>query len=326
MRGGPTAFVLAAVLACRGGDDEAADEGTAAVAAGDREVERADAPELSPTERRRAYLAAWSACVYATAQRIEQAWKRYGLAVDVETGLPRDKHEAPFIHRVSVQLEACRVEDPPEGIDAALHQAGLSYVEAATAVASFTRELADYYDAGAYAEDAWATGTATAPVFHAAYSAFSEQHAAFAKALDTARADADQAWLGELEAAKDEGLRFRVARIALWGRTAAACVAREETPHTACGTAAKDFHEVAVELDAYCKQHPAEAVGVFWLDVLRRKAQRLDEAVVAATTPPTKTRKPKPRDVSPVDLQRNAVATAFAEFVLAADRVRFDFP
>jgi hypothetical protein len=323
-----TALVLAAALAC-GGDDEGKDElEPAPVAEQARDDEEPDEAVLGPTQRRRAYLAAWSQCLHATAGRIEQAWKRYGLTVDAQTGLPRDKEKAPFIHRVSVQLEACRVGDPPEGIDPALHEAGQQYVEAASAVAAFTRELADYYDAEGYTEDAWARGAESAPAFKAAYDAFTVERAAFGRLLDTTRADVDQAWLGELEAAHDEGLRFRLARIALWGRTVAACIAREETPHTACSTAAGDFHEVTEELDAYCREHPAEAVGVFWLDVLRRKAQILDEVVRAATAPPPKTRPSKPRDKAGAssDPQRKAVADAFADFVLATDRVRFDFP
>lgn len=322
--------LLLAAIAC-GGDDDGEQESDGAQAAEPAaQRERATkAAALSPTEKRRAYLAAWSECVYATSERIEQAWKRYGLTVDVNTGMPRDKEKAPFIYRVSVQLEACRVDEPPEGIDGALHEAGKQYVEAASAVAAHTRELASYYDEEGYVADAWAKGAQTAPEFRGAYEAFATQRDAFARALDTARAEIDQAWLAELEAAKDEGLRYRVARIALWGRTVAACIAREETPHTACTTAAEDFHEVQVELDAYCKQHPAEAIGVFWLDVLRRKAERLDDAVRGATTPPAKPPRPsksRATTPSPLDLQRKAVADAFAEFVLAADRVRFDFP
>ena len=321
------ALLLSAPLSCGddGEDKQDTDGARAADDAGKEQERQTDAPALTPTERRRAYLAGWSECVYATSERIEQAWTRYGLTVDVDSGLPLDKEKAPFIYRVSVQLESCRVDEPPEGIDPALHGAGQAYVEAASAVAAHTRELAQYYDDEEYADDAWAKGAATAPEFRKAYDAFTAQHGAFSRMLDTARAEVDQAWLGELEDAKDEGLRFRVARIALWGRTVAACIAREETPHTACTTSADDFHEVAEELDQYCKKHPAEAIGVFWLDVLRRKAERLDEVVRAATTPPAKTR-PSKATPTPLDLQRTAVAAAFAEFVLAADRVRFDFP
>ena len=317
-----------AVAACGDASDDASDDAGAAEQREPEDAEAEDAaPALTPTERRRAYLAAWSDCLYATSGRIEQAWKRYGLAVDVDTGMPHDKEKAPFIYRVSVQLESCRIDAPPEGIDASVPAAGAKYVEAASAVAAYTRELSEYYDAGAYVEDAFAKGAATAPAFKAAYDDFVAQQAAFSRTLDTVRAQQDEKWLAELEAAGDEGLRFRVARLALWGRTVAACVAREEAPHTACSPAAKDFHEVQVELDAYCRSHPTEAVGVFWLDVLRRKSELLDEAVTTATTAPKgRPSKPRAKAPTPVELQRGAVADAFAEFVLAADRVRFDFP
>jgi hypothetical protein len=316
-----------AAAACGDASDEAKDEGAAEPSEPQEEEAEEAAPALTPTERRRAYLAAWSECLYATSGRIEQAWKRYGLAVDVVTGMPHDKEKAPFVYRVSVQLESCRIDAPPEGIDAGLPEAGAKYVEAASAVAAYTRELSEYYDSEAYAEDGYAQGAATAPAFKAAYDAFVAQQAAFSRTLDTLRAQEDEKWLGELESAGDEGLRFRVARLALWGRTVAACVAREETPHTACSQSAKDFHEVQVELDTYCRSHPTEAVGVFWLDVLRRKGELLDEAIATATTAPKgRPSKPRAKTPTPADLQRKAVADAFAEFVLATDRVRFDFP
>jgi hypothetical protein len=329
-----TALWVVVLVGCAGGEPADGDGASIEpVAASNGAGDDDEQPEAtSSTARQRAYLAAWTQCVNRTGRRVEQAWQRYELTADMDDGSPLDKEKAPFVYRVSVELEACNgLGEPPPGVDAGLPGTAGEYVAATTAFAELTRELAQYYDDEGYEADDWAKGEATAPKFKAAYETWTGAHAQFQAALDGARGQAEQAWLAELEDAGEHGLRWRVARLMLWARTVASCVAREDTAWEACRGSADDFHEVQAEIETYCRRDPAESVGVFWLDVLRRKAERLEEVVQLAATEPAakKKKRAKPRPVEdppPVDPSKVAVEEAFRELEVAADRVRFDFP
>ncbi len=277
----------------------------------------------SPLQRRRAYYADWGRCADRSGRRLQQSWARYQQDVDGQRVRVRTKGVQPFVDELGPQLSGCPLGDdvPPDVPPEVLTQ-GRAYVLAARSYGNRTRELAEYFDTQAYAEDDWALLQRVAPDFAQAHADASAAAESFAATLDQARDDADRAWLTALSEGDGETLPWHVTRTLLEARGTAGCVSEQRPLPPTCERALTSFSTARKALETYRDTHRAEAVGVFWLDVFRMKADALEAASTQLRAPPPRRRRGTPPPTPPEQhLQR-----ARSELLAAGDRVSFDVP
>ena len=319
----PLLVALGLLAAC--GDDEAPEPALPAVAVS----APAEAPaqkRLSPLQARREFLLQWSRCLERTGSRLERSWTRLQQDVDVEKLRVRNKALQPFFDPVDGEmLDACPLGTHlPEGVPEELATQGRTYVLAARRYGNRAKDLRQYFDTEGYVTDDWAKLQEDLPGLRAAYDAALAATASFSSRLEAAQDDADAQWLAELDRdGKAQSAAWHVTHTALKGRALRVCVTQERPIPEPCSAASVDFTRAREGLEQWRDGHPAEAPGVFWLDVFRKRAAGLEQAV-AGLQVPVSTRK-KTADVELAAAEQR-ILEARRGLAMAANTVVFDFP
>lgn len=315
------------VLALLGGcADDAAPEAALPQLAASEPTRTAPEESLTPLQARREYLVQWSRCLERTGSRLERSWARLKQDVDVEKLKVRDKTLQPFFDTLDGELlDACPLgTDRPEGVPEEIATQGRTYVLAARGYGNRAKELRQYFDTEGYVTDDWAKLQTELPGLKEAYDAAHAASASFSSRLRAARDAADAQWLEELgREGNADSVAWQVTDTAMKGRALLACQTRERPVPEACKDASAAFVEARASLERWREAHAAQALGVFWLDVFRKRAAALERAVAGLDAPLSKRKKTAELELAAA-AQRVAEATAALE--KAANTVVFDFP
>ncbi len=316
---------LVVVAGCGGEDDDAPEPALPEFAEPRLQTEETG-PELSPLEQRHDYLTQWSRCLLRTGSRLERSWGRLAQDVDAEKVRVRSKDLQPFFDTVDGELlDACPLgaEVPPD-VPGAIATQGRAYVLAARGYGNRAKELRQYFDTEGYVSDGWEMLEDELPGLKDAYDAAHAASGTFATSLEAAQDDADAAWLEELgRRGQAQSAAWHVTNTAMKGRTVLSCVTQERPVPEACKAASEAFTLARDGLEQWRDGHPAEAVGVFWLDVFRKRAADLEQAIAGLQAPVSRRKK-----TAVVQLEAAAVRVAEARAGLqtAGNTVVFDFP
>ncbi len=326
-RAKPTALVLAVLVAfgCGSDDDDSPEPALPEFAAGDArppEPERA----LSPLEARRDYLTQWSRCLLRTGSQLERSWGRLQQDVDVGKLRVHATGIKPFFDAVDGDLlDTCPLGTPtPAGVPAEITTQGRGYVLATRGYGNRAKELRQYFDTEGYVTDGWERMKEDLPALEEAYETAHLAAHAFETSLEAAQDAADTLWLDEL--ARDgqaHSAAWHVTNTAMKGRATLRCVTAERPIPEACALAKEAFTVARDGLEQWYRAHSAEALGVFWLDVFRKRTDALEEAIAGLQAPVSLRKK-----TAEVQLTAAAehVAEARAAMQAAANTVVFDFP
>ena len=322
-RNGLAALML--VLACGDSDDEAPEPALPEFAPSSTEA-ATNPTTLNPLQQRRERLTQWSRCLMRTGSRLERSWARLGQDVDMKKLRVRKKDLQPFFDTVDGELlDACPLgaqplaEIPPE-----LPTQGRAYVLAARGYGNRASELREYFDTEAYVSDSWAKLEAELPGLQESYAAAHGAAETFAATLEAAQGKADAQWLETLgNGGHAASAAWHVTNTAVLGRATLPCITQARPVPESCKLASDALTAARGGLEAWREGHPAEAVGVFWLDVFRKRTADLELALAGLQTPVS-------RRKSVADQQLTAgsvrVAEARAALQTAANTVVFDFP
>lgn len=313
------------VLACGDAQDESPEPALPEFAA--TAPATASEPKAGdPLQQTRVRLTQWSRCLLRTGSRLERSWARLRKDIDTEKLRVRTRGLQPFFDSVDGELlDACPLgAEPTSGIPPELPTQGRAFVLAARGYGNRAAELGAYFDTQAYASDDWAKLQAELPKLHDAYDAAHAAAGAFATTLEAAQNKADTQWLESMgRAGGARAAAWHVTNTAVLGRGCLPCITQQRPVPAACKLAGDAFTAARGELEAWHDAHPAEAVGVFWLDVFRKRAADLELALAGLQTPPSRRKSTAADDLAAASLR---VAQARAALQIAANTVVFDFP
>ncbi len=314
-------------LACGGDGEDAPEAALPEVGVALTESGGNDAPEpRDPLQARRAYLTQWSRCLLRTGGRLERSWARLDQDVDIDKAKVRKKDIKPFLDTLGPELlDSCPLgTKPPPGTPPQLPTQGRAYVLAARGYGNRAAELREYFDTEAYVSDQGEALATDLPALQTAYTQAHDAAETFEATLEAALDDADTAWLEALgRSGHADTAAWHVTNAALAGRALSPCITEQRPTPPACTAASETFSAARDGLEAWRGAHPADALGVFWLDVFRQRATDLEAAVAGLKTPVSKRK--KPADVRPA-AARQRVADARGALQNAANTVVFDFP
>ena len=319
------AWLLAAsLLGCGAPTDDEPEAALPEFAAAD--VPPAQGATTDPLQARRAYLTQWSRCLLRTRARLDESWTRLQQDIDITKVRVRKRGLQPYFDSLDDGLlDSCPLgTQPPPDVDPALATEGRAYVLAARGYGNRAGELRTYFDTEGYVSDDWETLRQDLPGLKDAHTAASEAAATFATSLRTAQDDADQAWLTALQAeGASASASWHVTHTARVARAVEPCATTSRPVPEACALARASLAEARAGLEAWRAGNPADAVGVFWLDVFRNRTDALERALAGLDAPVSRrkslatTQLAETRDT--IALARDAVQTA-------ANTVVFDFP
>ena len=319
------AFGAALAVGCSGAEDDASEPALPEFAEADVQTEEAEA-EGSPTEQRRDYLTQWSRCLLRTGGRLERSWARLGQDIDIVKVRVRKRDLKPFFDPVEGELlDACPLgTESPADVPPSIATLGRAYVLAARGYGNRAAELRQYFDTEGYVSDGWETLESDLPGLKTAYDTAHASAETFATALEAAQDAADTAWLESLgQGGKAQTAAWHVTHTAMKGRHVLACITEERPVPDPCKAASEAFTVARDDLEQWHAAHRPEAVGVFWLDVFRKRATDLELAIAGLGAPVSRRKK-----VAAVELAAAAgrVASAREALQTAANTVVFDFP
>lgn len=319
------ALVLAWAGGCGEAQPEPAEPALPEIETG--EVPREDLPrEMSPLEARRDYLTRWSRCLLRTGARLEQSWARLEQDIDVDKARVRHKGLVPFFDAVDGELlDACPLgTQTPAEVSAELATQGRAYVLATRGYGNRAKELQQHFDPQGDLTDIREQLRSDLPELKATYDTAHQASRAFAARLEAAQDAADALWLEEHgNAGQAQSAAWHVINTAMKGRAASACVTRERPLPDACRAASEAFTVARGGLEQWRETHAAEAVGVFWLEVFRKRADALEQATARLRAPVSRRKKTAELELATA-AQR--VADARDALQTAANTVVFDFP
>jgi hypothetical protein len=281
---------------------------------------------LSPLAARRDYLTQWSRCLMRTGSRLERSWGRLQQDVDVEKLRVRTKGVKPFFDAVDGDLlDACPLGTPiPADMPPDIATQGRAYVLATRGYGNRAKELRQYFDTEGYVTDGWEQMKEDLPAVEEAYDAAHAAAEAFATSLETAQDTADALWLDQLgKDGQAQSAAWHVTNTAMKSRAARVCVTRERPIPESCKSASEAFTIARDGLEQWQGTHTAEAIGVFWLDVFRKRADALEQAIAGLQAPVSRRKKTAEAQL---DAAATRVAEARAALQTAANTVVFDFP
>lgn len=285
------------------------------------------APEAQdPLQQRRGHLTQWSRCLVRTGSRLERSWARLGQDVDTKKLRVRKRDLQPFFDTVDGELlDACPLgAKPAPGVPPEVPTQGRAYVLAARGYGNRAAELREYFDTEAYVSDNWAKLQADLPGLEESYEAAHAAAAAFSETLEVAQTKADTQWLEELgRGGGAQSAAWHVTNTALLGRAALPCITQERPVPVACKGASEAFTAGRQGLEAWRDSHPADAVGVFWLDVFRKRATDLEQAIAGLQAPVSRRKSTATEQLAAASVR---VAEARTALQTAANTVVFDFP
>lgn len=279
-----------------------------------------------PLQQRRGYLTQWSRCLVRTGSRLERSWARLGQDVDTKKLRVRKRDLQPFFDTVDGELlDACPLgAKPAPDVPPEVPTQGRAYVLAARGYGNRAAELREYFDTEAYVSDNWAKLQAELPGLEESYEAAHAAAAAFAETLEAAQTKADTQWLEELgRGGGAQSAAWHVTNTALLGRAALSCITQERPVPIACKGASEAFTAGRDGLEAWRDGHRAEAVGVFWLDVFRKRATDLEQAIAGLQAPVSRRKSTATEQLAAASVR---VAEARTALQTAANTVVFDFP
>lgn len=319
------AWLLAAcLLGCGAPSDDEPEAALPDFAAAD--VPPSATTPADPLEARRAYLTQWSRCLQRTRARLKRSWARLEQDIDVTKTRVRKRGLKPYFDPLDAGLlDSCPLgtQSPPD-VPPALSTQGRAYVLAARGYGNRAGELRTYFDTEAYVSDDWATLQQTLPGLAEAYETAEAAAGALASSLRTAQDDADRAWLATLEASgNDKSAAWHITHVAMAARATAPCVTEARPVPQACATAREALAAGRAGLESWATEHPAEAVGVFWLEVFRNRTASLETALAGLDAPLSRR---KSLATTQLQAARAAVDDARQALQSAADTVVLDFP
>lgn len=316
---------LALAGACGGERDEAPEPALPEFAAGDAQPSEPDRA-LSPLEARRDYLTQWSRCLIRTGSRLERSWGRLQQDIDVDKLRVRSKGIKPFFDAVDGELlDACPLgASVPADVPAEIATQGRAYVLATRGYGNRAKELRQYFDTEGYVTDGWEQMKDDLPALEEAYDAAHLAADAFATSLEAAQDAADTLWLDELgKSGQAQSAAWHVTNTAMKGRATLRCVTEERPIPEACKLASEAFTVARDGLEQWHGAHAAEALGVFWLDVFRKRTGALEDAIAGLQAPVSRRKKTAEAQIAAA---AGRVAEARAAIQAAANTVVFDFP
>ena len=316
---------LALAGACGGDRDEAPEPALPEFAAGEAQPTKPERT-LSPLEARRDYLTQWSRCLMRTGSRLERSWGRLQQDVDVDKLRVRTKGVKPFFDAIDAELlDACPLGAPvPVDVPPDIATLGRAYVLATRGYGNRAKELRQYFDTEGYVSDDWEQMKEELPGLKEAYDAAHVAADAFATSLEAAQDTADTLWLDELgKSGQAQSAAWHVTNTVMKGRAAASCITEQRPVPEACKSASEAFTLARDGLEQWHGAHAAEAVGVFWLDVFRKRADALEQAIAGLQAPVSRRKKTAELQLATASQK---VAGARIALQTAANTVVFDFP
>lgn len=319
-------LVLALVLACGDSDDETPEPALPEFAPTAVAAAAVPPKTLDPLQQRRERLTQWSRCLMRTGSRLERSWARLGQDVDTKKLRVRKRDLQPFFDTVDGELlDACPLgARPAAGVPTELPTQGRAYVLAARGYGNRAAQLREYFDTEAYASDNWAKLQSELPGLQESYEGAHAAAEAFATTLEAAQDKADEQWLEAMgRAGNAQSAAWHVTNIAVLGRAALPCLTLDRPVPQACKLASDAFTAARGELEGWHNGHPAEAVGVFWLDVFRKRTADLEVAIAGLQTPVSRRKSIADEQLAAAELR---IAEARSAVQIAANTVVFDFP
>lgn len=316
---------LMLVLACGDSDEEAPEPALPAFAPSSPEA-TTDPPTGDPLQQRRERLTQWSRCLMRTGSRLERSWARLGQDVDMKKLRVRKKDLQPFFDTVDGELlDACPLGSQPLAeLPAELPTQGRAYVLAARGYGNRAAELREYFDTEAYVSDSWAKLAAELPGLQESYEAAHGAAGTFAATLEAAQDKTDARWLESLgNSGHAASAAWHVTNTAVQGRATLPCITQERPVPDACKLASDAFTAARGGLESWHDGHPAEAIGVFWLDVFRKRTADLELAIAGLQAPVSRRKSVAEEQLTAASVR---VAEARAALQTAANTVVFDFP
>lgn len=316
---------LMVVLACGDSDEQTPEPALPEFAPSSPEA--ATAPKtLDPLQQRRMRLTQWSRCLMRTGSRLERSWARLGQDVDMKKLRVRKRDLQPFFDTVDGELlDACPLgAGRAVGIPPELPTQGRAYVLAARGYGNRVSELREYFDTEAYVSDNWAKLQTELPGLQTSYEAAHAAAGSFAGTLEAAQDKADAQWLEELgRGGNAASAPWHVTNTAVLGRATLPCITQDRPVPAACKLASDAFSAARGGLEGWRDEHPAEAVGVFWLDVFRKRTADLEFSIAGLQAPISRRKSAADEQLAAASVR---VAEARAALQTAATTVVFDFP
>jgi len=319
----PLVFVL--VLACGEPQDEVPEPALPEFV-GASPQEESESKTQDPLQQRRERLTQWSRCLMRTGSRLERSWVRLGQDVDTKKLRVRKRDLQPFFDTLDGELlDACPLGAAPiPGIAPELPTQGRAYVLAARGYGNRAAELREYFDTEAYVSDEWGKLQTELPGLAKSYEAAHQAAETFAGTLEAAQDKADAQWLEALgRGGRASSAAWHVTNTAVLGRAALPCVTQERPVPSSCKLASDAFTAARDGLEAWHNGHPAEAVGVFWLDVFRKRTADLELAIAGLQAPISRRKSAATEQLAAASLR---VAESRAALQIATNTVVFDFP
>ncbi|MGH1346115.1 MAG: hypothetical protein ACRBN8_31410 [Nannocystales bacterium] len=285
-----------------------------------------DAKTQDPLQARRERLTQWSRCLMRTGSRLERSWARLGQDVDTKKLRVRKRDLQPFFDTLDGELlDACPLgAEPTAGVPPELPTQGRAYVLAARGYGNRAAELREYFDTQGYVSDKWAKLQAELPGLEESYEAAHVAATAFATTLEAEQDKADAQWLDALgRGGEASSAAWHVTNTAVLGRAAFPCITQRRPIPQACKLASDALTSARDGLEAWHDAHPAEAVGVFWLDVFRKRTADLELAIAGLQAPISRRKSTATEQLAAAS---SRVAEARAALQTAANTVVFDFP
>ncbi len=318
-------LALALSFACGESQDEAPEPALPEFV-GAAPLEAPESQTQDPLQRRRERLTQWSRCLMRTGSRLERSWARLGQDIDTKKLRVRKRDLQPFFDTVDGELlDACPLgAQPTAGIPPELPTQGRAYVLAARGYGNRAAELREYFDTEAYVSDNWAKLQAELPGLAESYEGAHQAAETFAGTLEAAQDKADAQWLEALgRTGRASSAAWHVTNTAVLGRAALPCVTQERPVPENCKLASDAFTVARAGLEAWRNGHPAEAIGVFWLDVFRKRTADLELAIAGLQDPISRRKSTATEQLAAASLR---VAESRAALQTATNTVVFDFP
>ncbi len=319
------ALALTIVLGC-GDADEEAPEPALPEFAPPAEAQAPPPETRDPLQQRRGQLTQWSRCLMRTGSRLERSWARLEQDVDTKKLRVRNREVQPFFDTLDSELlDACPLGARPiSGIPTALSTQGRAYVLAARGYGNRAAELREYFDTQAYVSDNWAKLESDLPGLQESYASAHEAAEAFASTLEAAQDKADSQWLDALgRSGNAASAAWHVTNVAVVGRATGPCMTPERPVPQACKVASDAFTAARDDLEGWRQGHRAEPVGVFWLDVFRKRTEDLELAIAGLQAPLSRRKSTADAQLAAASVR---VAEARAALQTAANTVVVDFP